>query len=93
MWVLKGIRELLRIALRSMPMNGESSLHYKVGFLTTLLACDTFFGQKSRVNFYRNWGGLNHLENGGVEFEKREILYIEKLLLMPREELRLRANI
>ena len=33
---------------------------------------------------------LNRL---GVEFDKREIINIEKLLLMPREELRLRANI
>ena len=33
------------------------------------------------------------LNRWGVEFEKREILYIEKLLLMPREELRLRANL
>jgi hypothetical protein len=29
----------------------------------------------------------------GVEFDKREIVNIEKLLLRPREELRLRANI
>jgi len=33
------------------------------------------------------------LKRWGVEFDKREIVSIEKLLLMPRDELRLRANI
>jgi len=33
------------------------------------------------------------LDRWGVEFDRREIVNIEKLLLKPREELRLRANI
>jgi glycosyltransferase domain-containing protein len=33
------------------------------------------------------------LKRGGIDFDKREIVNIQKLLLMPREELRLRANI